>query len=465
MPLRPLALLLACLPALAQPPRIAADPRIELLSIVFHLAGNPEYNQCRVPAYCESVDRYFAPFKGDEAIRVAREWSEKYGISYDAVMSMAIHIKDVETVAERIPFDAPDTRLEKRWRAADARRFLAALRQFVDHAKFRQFLDSHRTLYETTGARLRSLVESQADLGWFDKFFGAKADARFIVVPGLVNGGGNYGPSLRAEDGREEMYAILGVWQVDADQQPVFDKSFLTTLVHEFAHSYVNPLVDRFAALDKAGDAVYRPVRSQMRSQAYGDGHTLVCESVVRAATARYVLAHDGAAPARQAVRNEEGRSFLWTGELFDLLGGYEADREHFATLEAFMPKVVEYFASLAPRISSMVEAYDAKRPKLTSMSPDNGARDVDPAITKAVLKFDRPLRGGFSFCWTTNRELYPKFGKIAYDQTHTTVNIEVQFEPGRDYEFRLNCAPGFVSEDGYAMNELTVKWHTRAAP
>jgi len=58
-----------------------------------------------------------------------------------------------------------------------------------------------------------------------------------------------------------------------------------------------------------------------MKLQAYGDGHTLVCESLVRTAIARYLLAHDGIAAARQAVRGEEGRSFLWTGELFDPFG------------------------------------------------------------------------------------------------------------------------------------------------
>src|SRR5215469_203517 len=115
---RSLLVILAICPAFAQSPRIATDPRIELLSIVFHLAGNPEYNQCRVKPYCDAVDQYFAPFKDDEAIRLAHELNEKDGINYDAVMSMAIHIKDVETLAERLPFDAPDTRLEKRWHAA-----------------------------------------------------------------------------------------------------------------------------------------------------------------------------------------------------------------------------------------------------------------------------------------------------------------------------------------------------------
>jgi hypothetical protein len=458
------AILLTVLPAIGQPARISSDPRIELLSIVFHLAGNPEYNQCRVPAYCDAIDRYFEPFQNHDAIRMARELREKSGISYDAVMSMAIHLKSVDTLAEQVPFDSPESRLDQRWMPADARRFVAALRQFVVQAKFREFVEAHRDLYETTGARLRSLVESKSDLAWFDKFFGAKPGARFIVVPGLVNGGGNYGPSLRAEDGREEVYAIMGVWQVDAEKQPMFDARNLPTLVHEFAHSYVNPLVDSFAALDKAGDTVYRPVRSQMESQAYGNGHTLVCESLVRASTARYILAHDGGAAARQVIGQEEGRSFLWTGELFDLLGTYEAEREQFATLQTLMPRVVAYFEALAPRIGSMVQAYDAKRPKVVSMSPGNGTRDVDPEITKVVVKFDRSLRGGFSFCYAANKDLYPKFGKPVYDETRTTLSIDVQFEPGHDYEFRMNCAPGFVSEEGIAMKEVLVKWHTRSA-
>jgi hypothetical protein len=92
-------------------------------------------------------------------------------------------------------------------------------------------------------------------------------------------------------------------------------------------------------------------------------------------------------------------------------------------------------------------------------MTPENGARNVDPST--AVVKFDRPLRGGFSFCYADNKNLYPKFGKITYDQTRAAVNMEVELEPNHDYEFRMNCAPGFVSEDGVAMADVGVKWHT----
>src|SRR5438034_521921 len=99
------------------------------------------------------------------------------------------------------------------------------------------------TVRTSTNTSPRSKPTTRSGLWWFDKFSGAKAAAGVIVIPGLVNGGANYGASIRVEDGREEMYAILGVSQVDSDKQPVFDKKYLPNLVHEFTHSYVNPLV------------------------------------------------------------------------------------------------------------------------------------------------------------------------------------------------------------------------------
>jgi hypothetical protein len=183
----------------------------------------------------------------------------------------------------------------------------------------------------------------------------------------------------------------------------------------------------------------------------------------VRASTARYIFAHDGDAAGRADIASELDRSFLWTGELSDLLATYEADREHYPTLESFMPKVLAYFEKLPTHVPELVKDFDAKRPKLVSMTPANGAQDVDPGTTKIVMKFDHPLRDRYSFCYT-NRTLFPRLGKMGYDDAMTTFNVEVQFEPNRDYEFRLNCNGGFATQDGIPVKPETVKWHTRAA-
>ena len=112
------------------------------------------------------------------------------------------------------------------------------------------------------------------------------------VLLGMLNGGGCYGPRWRDSSGKEELFCILGVWATDKEGKPVFDSSMLSTVAHEFCHSYANPIIDRHQGrLNAAGDKLFEPVADQMRSQAYANGHTLLCESLVRASVVRYVRA------------------------------------------------------------------------------------------------------------------------------------------------------------------------------
>src|SRR5215510_11146510 len=115
-------LLVAAVPGFAATPRVAVDPRAELMGILFRLAGNPEYNQCRIPRYERAIDKHFLPVRDHDAIRLARKLSRSDGISYDAVMSLAVNVTDAYTLKERVPFDSPDISLDNRWRGLQARK-------------------------------------------------------------------------------------------------------------------------------------------------------------------------------------------------------------------------------------------------------------------------------------------------------------------------------------------------------
>lgn len=451
--------------AAAQTPRIAVDPRVELMSVIFRLAGNSEYKEGCIPAYNAAIDQWFAPFREHEAVQLARGFRERYGVGYDAPMGLSVNLKDLETMEERIPFDSPASRLDRRWHGAEARAFVAAAKKFVKDTKFQEFLASQREISDRAGERMRKVVEEGADFAWFEKFFGTRAASRFFVVPGLVNGPSSYGPSIRAEDGVDESYAVIGVWEVDSAGMPAFDKGFAGTVVHEVVHSYANPLIAKFEGrIDGGGEKILEPVRQAMGRQAYGSGGTVLRESLVRACSARYALAHGGEAAAKSAIGYERGRSFLWTGELFDLLGEYEKDRAKYPTLEAFMPRVVEYFNALGPRVKGMAEAYEAARPKIVSMTPANGAQDVDPALTEIEVKFDRPMRPR---SWEVNRTdaaRWPKVERAAYDETVTVFTLQVKLEPAHEYEFTLNDSNGgaFQSAEGSPLPMTRVKFRTR---
>ena len=69
---------------------VGVDPRVELISIIFRLAGNREYNQGKVLRYTADVKRQFGPYKEHPVIKLAVSLRKKYGVSFDAPMSLAV---------------------------------------------------------------------------------------------------------------------------------------------------------------------------------------------------------------------------------------------------------------------------------------------------------------------------------------------------------------------------------------
>lgn len=460
----------ASAPASAGSLRVAVDPRVELMCIIFRLAGSPEYNQARLPEYAADVDRHFAAFRDHEVVRRARELRRDHGVSYDAVMSMAIHLDSADTVGEAIPFEPRPAGLDGRWPIADARRFLADARAFAAESDLATFLAQHEPLYRTAKARAEDLLQREARLDWFDGFFGGRPGAQFTVVLGLLNGGGNYGSRVVRPDGTEELSCILGVWLTDDVGLPRFDDSVLSTVAHEFCHSYVNPIVDASRSeLRKAGEALFAIVESEMRQQAYGDWTTMMRESLVRACVVRYVRATRGEEAAAAEVREQIARSFHWTGPLADLLAEYERGRQAGGgepageRFEEFMPRIAAYFDDYAPRFEAEQAALEARRPKIVAMTPAPGAVDVDPALAAITITFDRPMRAEWSI--VGGGEDYPEVaGTIAYDPSATVLTVPVRLRADWTYRFWLNRGryQNFRSADDVPLAPVEVEFTTR---
>jgi hypothetical protein len=337
----------------------------------------------------------------------------------------------------------------------------------VKETGFREFVEQHRALYDATEARMKALLEKEAHLEWFNNWFGGRPQASFTVALGLLNGGGCYGPHFRDAAGKEELYCVLGVWQTHAQGLPQFASEMLATVIHEFAHSYANPIIDHhLKELSAAGKKLYAPVAGQMRSQAYGDPATLLRESLVRACVVRYVRKYEGTAAARSTITSQIKRGFLWMQELCEQLEDYERQRDQYPTLEVFAPRLVEFFDKYAAGFGEKQAELAAKRPKVVSMTPKNGAADVDPGLSEIKVTFDRPMKDrSWSMCGGG-----PHFpsgdGKPYYEASRTTWTVPVTLKPDWDYEFWLNSESydAFRSADGVPLEPVAVKFKTAPA-
>ena len=324
----------AALPATELAVRV--DKRVELMSIVMRLAGAKEY-LVATHAYAQEVDRAFAAYKHHPAIRMTAELRQKHGIGYDAPMQLAVHLDDQ---LQPLRIDELPA-LDRRWTGVDLAAYAGAVRDFASAAKLEAFFDAHRAAYGEAEAKLRAIIGTANPVPFFEQLFGTHG--RHVVVPGLLLGTNNVG--VRNGD---DFYQVLS--------QPT-----LPVLVHEMAHSYINPAFARHhAALEAAGTALYPLFAPAMRSQNYVDWQTMFNESGVRALTVLFLRQHAGDIAGAAAARDELRASFVWINELVEVFRKYQRAPGDF---DAYMPRVVAFFDALAKQ-------YDGKPPKTPFLGP-----------------------------------------------------------------------------------------------
>lgn len=449
----------------AQALTVGTDPRVELLSIVFHLAGLNEYNQGAIPSYNHDVDKAFGAFRDHPVVRIARDWNAKHGVGFDAVISLAIHLTPPPGLLPREPLTVPGIDLDKRWRSGDLTVFLAALRDFASTTHFETFYSAHRDLYMAADSALAKVVEAQIRLSWFGSFFGQSAHPLFFVVPGMLNGGQNYGPRFTGKDSGSEVWSINGVSGVDSLGRPSFDANLAPLIVHEFAHSFVNPAVAVYAdALNASAQMVYDSVAAQMQSQAYSSPLTMVDESIVRAIVVRYRDETEDSAAAAEQLASERRNGFVWLDGLVSELRSYEVSRANYPTFESFLPRLVAYYQRLPADIGAILAAYRANQPRLVESTPRSGDTHVDKMRRTITLRFDRRMTSHVSLNNVPGApsDAYPPIiPPFTWDSTHTTLTLRLKsLLPSHKYAFEVT-GRSFRSIQGYPPVPLDIHFET----
>ena len=236
---------------------VGVDARIELFSVLERLAGRPEYGVAATP-YARAVDEWFGPYADDPAVVTFRELVSSHGIGYDAAMTLAVQLD--ENLAPVRPLTPLPEGLDRRWEGVDLASVLDEVAAFASTARFDEFMASQHEYVSDVEDAFRRLVASRPVLDWFDAVFGARGSVGYHVVPGLLTGLMSFG----VHAGADEIYAIMSLEAPDEAGIPALGLLTEEYLVHELAHSYVNPVVsehvERFdgplagAGCGRAGD-------------------------------------------------------------------------------------------------------------------------------------------------------------------------------------------------------------------
>ncbi len=455
-------------------PRV--DRRLELVTIVARLAGLREYQSELVPLYTDSVDAWFAPHKEHPVVLHMKELRRSKGLAYDALPVMAAYLTEPPRIRPRVSLT--ETLPDWRWGLEGGTEFIRLLDRFYKDARCDEFFARQDSLYRKVETYVRS-VFPKLDSEWFYRFFGEEARFGMIPVIRMMLGTANYGGDISFPDSTKEIYAFMGGLGLNRDKEPVIMSNrmaYFNTLIHEFAHSFVNPVLITAPELSPLSSALFRAEADAMRSQGYGDGYGMIYETFTRATVIRYFMEYADSAAVADALHDEISRChFIWMPEAVELLGEYEADREKYPDFRSFMPRIVEWCKEVVAQMDTIracraaeAEILRERALKVVAIEPfGNGAQDVDPDLTEITIRFDRPLIGkDYAFAHGPGgKATGVKFtGWNGYSEDKTSLTMKVELQPNREYEFRILRNYGFVTPDGVRLYEnYLVKFRTRA--
>ena len=456
-----LALIVISLQSYAQGKRLIEvpkiDKRVELLSIVFRLAGNEEYNATYFKKYTDKVENHFKQYKDHELIKFAREIREKKEISYEAVMSMAIILDD--SLNPIIDFS---TTVPERWSKDETIKFVRLLKKFYKDAKCEEFFNDNEALFQEVATRFRPAYE-KLDLNWFKSFYGKTEGENFTIIVSIGCGAHNYGPSYTLPNSEKKVFALMGTWKVDESGMPVYEQDeYLPTIIHEFNHSFVNPLLAKHKeSFEESGKVIYKAVEYEMsRQEAYGDWQIMLNEALVRASVIKYFIDHGvSESEIQMMLNNESNKGFMWIKGLVAELKKYDNQRDIYPTLESYIPNLSNAYKTFEDKISQ----FDAQRPKGESITEfANNDTSVSSQIKTITINFDRALSGkGYSVDIGSKGKLaFPKISNIYYTNDNKSVVMEVQLMPNQEYQFILT-GKDFKTPEGIALKTYEVNFKT----
>ena len=320
---------------------IEVDPRVELIGIVFRLAGNPEFNEGTLRPYVKAIERHFGDFDNHPVIKMAAELRYKRAMSCDGPMSLAVHFEGNYRLRKTTE-EWPST-LDYRWEKEETEKFLEKLRQFAAETNFDEFFKGQRDIYETGIQSCKDLIGPLNIEQWLVDFFGVKDCGDLRLVLGFTNGFSNYGARF-ADERTSEKYAIIGMRPFDSANTVIFRPMQIGTTVHEFCHSLANPVVKKhMEQLRPAGEKLFAVHGPAMRMRGYQKWESIMYETAVRACVMSFVRHSFEPMYMDYYLKDEVRAGFIWTEEMGNFLKTYENQRDKYPTFESFFPEFVTF--------------------------------------------------------------------------------------------------------------------------
>ena len=322
---------------------VCVDPRVALISIIQVISHYREVLPVLLNAedfpYARTVMAHFSAYSGHPAVIFFDEVSgQPGGFNFMAPPMVMLYL--TPNLTPRADVIWPDALLDRIGGRRNLDLFLNHLRDFRSVTGFDAFYQRYGAYYETLIDQVVGKLGAKDYIGEIESFYGTKQNSYTVILAPLYGHVG-FGPLVETTSGERYVYNILGPQMVrDGDLFFGDERYFSMMQRHEFSHSFVNPLTDKYWDHVKDYAHLYDELPEQKICGAWQE---CINEYVIRAVTT-YLAFQDSKAEGEVARETEWRRNVVLIDDLLAQVRFYAESRDRYPTFEAYYPRLLETF-------------------------------------------------------------------------------------------------------------------------
>ena len=322
---------------------ISIDPRLELLAAVNLLSSNTDLANRNSP-YSKDIINFFESFPAQDAVKLTKSLKQNYGFSYDAPVTFMLCLSQPPELTQKIEFS--DYLLEGSGKGDNLEQYREAIKQFAEVSDFERFWNSKIPFYnQILDMTIAEIGEKDIIKALEDYYNETQGSYNIIITPAFYGGKGS---NIPKSDGKKDIYACISTTNMK-DNIPYLDLDNLLYYVwHEFGHSFVNPVTEKYADKVASSKKLFEPIKDNMSKQTYGIWETCVNEHIIRAIHVRLAELNLGAQQSKALLDNELKHGFIYIEPLVEKLKDFENQRnKNNITFSEYCPELLNVLDSL----------------------------------------------------------------------------------------------------------------------
>lgn len=222
--------------------------------------------------------------------------------------------------------------------------FKEELIKFNQDTLFQKYIKAVQPLNERVLSQVKNSPSIKKLPVYLEEYYGKKLSSYNLIISPLLHTGG-FNSEIINEKGEKEVYALLGP-NGEIDFVPYFDRDFIETdlILHEFGHSFVNPLIEKYEKEVSLLSSKYysKQLQENGKIQGYDQWKYVFNELLLRATTIRITQQRFGTEKAEELLKFEKSVGFNLVEEIVLILKEYDLNRTKYKTFEEFYPVLIK---------------------------------------------------------------------------------------------------------------------------